>query len=603
MNPLRMEGDIFDAMMNASDLNSSIRSIRIGNQNSRRWFSNNRLEILPDIYSDDIRLQTFIQLVIKRCKELGNSETQNGVFVGPPKLDDIDKLNCDAGSIRLPLHYGRNRRTVKLDDRDRKLLHAVVRLATRDYDGNVAGIISKDSNSGFPYFSTNDEFKHKHLGMFSENLDLFRELFLKRDRENLLKYLGLVNVSTTQIRRQHDKFVDGRVKYREIIDFEQSFFKEGTPLDKDIVAQISMNGSRATCRTRVVCAMPGLLNNAMSAIFEGYKSPFFKTFARTLKHRGIPDIVKKCSAFKYFVGVDIASFDSNAPENIITEIIDVLPVNDLCKEVIYDLLYNPWYLSDFNGKAVITESFRNKTYSTFKGMPSGIFFTTWINCVQVIFYKLVEYRRFIPNIDDKIIEFLNHQLDVGSLLMSDDGIDFYNKKEYYDEIMKFGFENKYIDFELEDGISFLGVCLFRDSNDEIRGCNKLTSYFEKLYLPENGIYTRYRPLPIRGMRERRQIYSNHPEFLSIREIEEQCFYEAFKVRLGVMEDEWYKSELELYKNMANLPNLSPVDVEVLASPSKIHYKYSTDEVSSEVLEFICRRVDMSVCDKLREAFI
>lgn len=603
VNPLRQKGDINDAISNASNLNIAIKNKRLGTQNSRRWFERNRIEVLPTIYSDDIRLQQFISSVIKRCEDLGVSHSSNGVYDGPPLLDDISKLNCDAGSIRLPLHYGRKRRNVPLDARDRSLLEKVVRLATREYDGNIAGIIAKGSNSGFPLFTTDDEIKHRHLAMFSENLDLFAELFKRRDRKKMLEYLGLVNVSTTQIRRQHDKFINGRPKYREVIDFKESFFGDAKPLSQEEVERISFVNGRATCRTRVVCAMPGLLNNAMSAIFEGFKDPFFKRFAKTLKHRGINDIVEKCNSFKYFIGVDIASFDSNAPENIILEIIEFLPVSDLCKEVIRDLLYNPWYLSDFNGRGVITQDFEDRKYTTFKGMPSGIFFTTWINCVQVIFYKLVEYRRFIKDIDSKVEEFVDHKLPIGSLIMSDDGIDFFGEKLWYEDILRHGFENKYIEFEIEEAVSFLGVALYRENN-KLRGCNKLTSYFEKLYLPENGVYTAYRPLPIKGMRERRNIYNNHPLFLEIREIEEKSFYEAFKTRLGIMEDEWFKDELKRSPNLGFQHEvLSPIESEILLSPNKIHYKYSRDEVRPELLDIICRRIDLRIVDKLRTIFL
>lgn len=603
MNPLRQLGDINTSILNAQALNAAIRDKRLGNQNSRKWFSKNRIEVLPQIYSDDIRLQQFIGNVIKECELLGQSNIENGIFNGAPLLDDISKLNCDAGSLRLPLHYGRKRRKVPLDSRDDKLLQKVVALATRRYDPTIAGIIAKESNSGFPYFTTDDHIKHKHIAMFSENLDLFAELFKRRDRKKLLSYLGVLNVSTTQIRRQHDKFVDGRPKYREIVDFEESFFGEAKPLEREVVDRISFVGGRATCRTRVVCAMPGLLNNAMSAVFEGFKDPFFKRFQKTLKHRGVDDIVAKCREFDYFIGVDISSFDSNAPENVITRIIELLPVNDLCKEVILDLLYNPWYLSDFNGRAVITQSFEDKDYCTFKGMPSGIFFTTWINCVQVIFYKLVEYRRFIKDIDNRIEEFLDHNLEIGSLIMSDDGIDYFKDKIIYEDIIRHGFDNKYVEFEIEDAVSFLGVALYRDKG-ELKGCNKLTSYFEKLYLPENGVYTNYRPLPIKGMKERRMIYANHPLFSHIREIEEKCFYEAFKVRLSMMETEWLNDEMRRSSlSVDQFNDLTPIEAEVLISPSKLHYKYANEDVRPELRDLICRRIDIEVVDRLRKIFL
>lgn len=603
MNPLRQKGDINQSISNAQLLNRVIRDKRIGNQNTRRWFAQNRIEVLPKIFSDDIRLSEFISKVITRCQELGVSSTKNGIYQGPPLLDDISKLNCDAGSLRLPLHYGRKRRNVQMSSRDEELLKKVVQIATSKYDELVAGIIARDSNSGFPYFSTDDQLKHKHLAMFSENLDLFQDLFAKRDRKKLLDYLGVLNVSTTQIRRQHDKFVDGKPKYREIIDFEQSFFGDGKPIDRDLVERLSYVGGRATCRTRVVCAMPGLLNNAMSAIFEGFKDPFFKRYAKTLKHRGVDDIVEKCRDFNYFIGVDISAFDSNAPENVILKIIEFLPVSDLCKEVILDLLYNPWYLSDFNGKAVITQSFEDKEYTTFKGMPSGIFFTTWINCVQVIFYKLVEYRRFIKDIDNKVDEFLDHQLEIGSLIMSDDGIDYFKDRSIFEEIIKHGFENKYVEFEVEEAVSFLGVALYKE-NDVLKGCNKLTSYFEKLYLPENGVYTRYRPLPIKGMKERRIIYANHPLFEQIREIEEKCFYESFKARLAILEKEWLQDEIANRESVVGQFNdLTPIEAEVLVSPNKLHYKYNPDDVRPELRELVCRRIDLDVVNKLREKFL
>lgn len=595
----------------ANNLCRRVRELSDGRRLNRRFVKEHKLQILPGLYANDMNYHSFMDNLIRllRGKEKPN-RIKNGLYLHAPYITNVDKLKTDPASIRVPLHFGRNRFKVALSDEESKLLKKVVDILTRSATSNP-GRITRDSSSGFPLFTNNLEVKKNHLRFVTNNLDVFMEHFKRRDRDRMLQEFKVLNVADTQIRKQHDSWKDGRPKFRDIIPFDVAFYGDGKNLTQDEICSISMERGLATCRTRVVCAMPGVINNLLTGVFEGFKKYMFSEYEETFTHRGGDDIVMKLNKYKYFIGVDIASFDSNAPENIIVDIINYLPLTDECKDLILDLLYCPWYCSDADGfgTKMISQNPFDVEYKTFKGMPSGIFFTTFINCVQVLFYKLVEYSRFrsrgLDYSEEDIIDILKHRADIGFLIMSDDGIDCFLDERVFNDVITKGFVNKFVDFEKEDEISFGGFQIFESDGNGLKYCHNILSYFEHLYLPEKGIDSFYRRRPIEGMLLRREVYADHPNFADYIAIESEAYYMTFKTSLASELQRWksFDERNNIFENLPNLTGLSSKEKELLANPNKIHYKISEDEVRPEVLEVISSAIDSDVAEILRERFI
>lgn len=593
----------------AKTLARRIRELSDGKRLNRRFVPEYKLQILPGLFSSDIHYKMFMDNLIRRLREKEQpNEVENGLFKNIPNVTNVDKLRTDPASIRVPLHFGRNRFTVPLSLEEDKLLKQVVNILTRSFKDNP-GRITRDSSSGFPLFTNNLEVKQKHLEFIVENLDVFMDTFKRRQRDKMLSEFKVINVADTQIRKQHDSWKQGKPKFRDIIPFDVAFFGDGRNLTKDEIESLSITGGVATCRTRVVCAMPGVINNLLTGVFEGFKKYMFSEYEETFTHRGGENIVAKLKNFKNFVGVDITAFDSNAPENVIVRIIELLPLTDECKDLIFDLLYCPWYCSDADGfgTKMISQNPFDNDYRTFKGMPSGIFFTTFINCVQVFFYKLVEYSRFrtagLSFSDEEIIEILKHRADIGFLIMSDDGIDCFKTDAVFNEIIQKGFVNRFVDFEREEEISFGGFQFYKKENG-IGFCHNILSYFEHLYLPEKGLNSFYRRRPIEGMLLRREIYADHPLFNDYLKIEADAYYETFRSNLTDDIMRWKAfDQRDNGRFLFEIEHLTNKEKELIASPNKIHYKIEEEEVRPEVLEIISASIDVRLVNILRGRFI
>lgn len=593
----------------AKDLARRVRDLSNGRRLNRRFVPEYKLQILPGLYSTDTHYRMFITNLVRRLREKEKpNEVEFGLFKNIPNINNVEKLQTDPASIRVPLHFGRNRFKVPLTSDEDRLLRKVVSILTRSSKDNP-GRITRDSSSGFPLFSNSLEVKQRHLEFIVQNLDVFMDTFKRRRRDKMLNEFKVINVADTQIRKQHDSWKEGKPKFRDIIPFDLAFFGEGRNLTRKEIEELSFNNGLATCRTRVVCAMPGVINNLLTGVFEGFKKYMFSEYEETFTHRGGNAIVNKLKSFSSFVGVDITAFDSNAPENVIVRIIEFLPLTDECKDLIFDLLYCPWYCSDADGfgTKMISQNPFDTNYKTFKGMPSGIFFTTFINCVQVFFYKLVEYSRFrakgLDYSEDEIVEILKHRADIGFLIMSDDGIDCFKNDRVFNEIVQKGFKNRFVEFEQEREISFGGFQFYR-KQDGIGFCHNILSYFEHLYLPEKGLDSFYRKRPIEGMMLRREVYADHPQFNEYLKIESEAYFETFKSSLADDVMRWRVFDKRDNGDfLFELEDLSDKEKELIASPNKIHYKIEEEEIRPEVLELISASIDVQLIEILRRRFI
>lgn len=581
-------------------------AILLAPRNSRRTMcrafnSKDSMQILPGIYSISVEYKTFMKELFREL-EINFKPSKvlpNGAFDNVPMGCNMSILRTFPGTVRLPLDYSLPSEDITPDPKLLRIIDIVMDLVNENYDYSARGIITKDSSSGYPYYSDSLEFKKSHAKLICDNIQLFDDLWLSGKKRELFDKLGVGAICGTQIRLQADIWKDGRPKDRTPTTFESAYC--GLPNDTRSYKD-RYDEHFATCRTRVVKAMPASINNIFSTLFEGFKSGFFKRFSKTFKHRGPEDFLTKVRNFGFFIGVDISAYDRTVPKSVMFACIDRFKISDDAKEIIKDYLLAPQYATGYNYQftQLMSESMFNPKFNTWKGMPSGVFFTTLMNCIVVLVCKLYEYSRFDGDIISKaaITDILDHcHPKLGFLIMGDDGVDCYNDSHIYNDIIKNGFRNDYIKFAIENGISFLGDMIY-SVEGEIRSAKDIVKYFANLYIPEHECYSKFRKLPMQGMILRRDVFSSNPLFEEARRIERDLFRRCFGVDQSQFEVIHLRDE-EARKVKLGLNTLNESDGLVLDDPSKLHYLIDEKDVSREVLDSIVGRMP----DDLHEVVI
>lgn len=582
----------------------------IGKAKRRLLRDDRSFEIFPGIHRDSIEYKSFLRALYERASgHFTGSIDYDGLFKGYPALPhEASHLRYMPGVGRPHLNFGRERNSIGISADLNDHVKLVVNVLLGQHTGKI-GRITRHSMSGFPFFSNDHKFKLRHLDLLSQNLSLFTELYKKRDMENLLNKLGVSFVSNTQIRLQTDRFIDEMPKDRPVTTFRSAYFGE----EEFVKDERMFDNFFGRCRTRVVCAMPGLINNMMSCVFEGFKDYMFSTYEKTFRHKGITDVQEKIDRYKHVIGSDIVSFDNKAPEDLINLIIDYMPLSDLGRQIVKDLLYGPYFCGDGSGvqDAHISEDWRNKEYSTWKGMPSGIFFTTVINCIQVVVIKTWEFSRFYPELktENGLHRWLKHELNIASLIMSDDNQDLFNDDAIYDYYLnQEGYQNMLIPVEVEKGVSFLGIRSYRDEDNVIRYCQSPVTYLVNQYIPEKKARSFYRPYPVLGLQLREAIFQTIPGFNNLKEIENQLWHDI----LGISREQYIaihaKEELSILERESaelhdKMLNLTDVEREVLVDPTKLHYKFSEEDVSPIVIGMIAERIPQDIFDRFSSVLL
>lgn len=480
----------------------------------RKFLSNDFFEVLPGVIAFDVKLRTaLVELSERVAKAFPKSEIGDDGWGRGPIVSDFSELKTLPGSVRVPLSFDFKDDKIKLSPYEKKRAQEVVNAFTEYYFASP-GLIAKDSSSGAPLFTQDQRVKQMHLSLLSKNMPYLYSLIGNERNfqpEQALNDLKICFVSTTQIRTQCDVWKDGKVKDRPFLGFDAAFLSQSflrKPVD------MLKNGLLALKRTRKVVAKPGGMNNLLSQLFEGFKNAMYKLFPLTFKHRTPEEVIEKISKYRFVANIDISKFDANQSQSVYMEILDMLPLDEETKFIIRQMVLSPIFISDGDGKgtAWISERWDNKEYSTWCGQPSGIFFTTFWNNLLATFYTIMEYDEFLK--DFSVKDILNHKAPIAFLISGDNAIHMSNIVNVAQRV----FENKFVEFGLQEGVNFLGVIYYKEA-DTIKYAHNLSTFFTKTFIPEKEFTdSKFRPFPGLGLLMREQVHSILPNFEEAKKI-------------------------------------------------------------------------------------
>lgn len=554
------------------------------------------LEVYPGIYTHSALYARFLhQLHDELRSAFKPSIINNGLFVGPPVSGDFSKLLTLGGSIR-PLTYSPAR--VYTDDKsDDRVLTMVGRLSRLVYNNDRRinnPVVSNMSSSGAPLFVNDSRSKIEHLAVIANNIKKFDALWRDRDLETLAQKLGIIFLSTAQIRRQADKWKDGAPKKRRYVSYLGAYGMEDTRDFNNDELLIDVNGVKlGTSRTRVVNAYSGVINNFLTVLIAPIRDTAEHTYEFTFKHRTQEEKLKKIKKFKFSLGLDATQYDASVKYDIMDTWLQGLPIKNDIKELAKLFARSPFYSSEV--QLCDGDIFDADTFKYWRGLPSGIAFTSVLGKVNMVSHVLTSLEVSLGRelLDDEIVSILQGKSDFGILNMSDDTILLGSET-----LVKKVFANlkKLMDVEEEEGTAFLGDLFYINSYNDLRAAHNLESYVVNWYVPERSIGSRFRPYPMYGAVDRRKIFSDHPYFHECDSIVKDVFKTYFS-------DD--RDLLELRHMIA--PSFSGTvgsyaDIEVLTNYEKLFYKYNYGDVSKQVAELFESRVPDEVKNIIQDMY-
>jgi hypothetical protein len=175
--------------------------------------------------------------------------------------------------------------------------------------------------------------------------------------------------------------------------------------------------------------------------------------------------------------------------------------------------------------------------------------------------------------------------------------------KHYGPILRKAFEDKsdsvrqYADLSAEDGVAFLGNVFWVDEAGKI-GVPKPNpiTYVSNLHAPEHSVNSNARPFWALGRLEALKHYSKAGNIIT--EINERSD-EMWKRKLPN-----FKTPIQVAKHVIQISppppfvtELSSADCEVLLNPSKLHYKFTVNDISPEVAAMFTSNIEASFINK------
>lgn len=577
-----------------------------------RGMTNRGVEVFPGIKSDD---PLFLLFTTKLAEQLNSKFEKkvldDGFFDSKAISSNFFELNTVAGYYMDPATYTVIGNTGLRDEmglsrgfkskRHEDIFSELIKLRYASHNGERAKI-SKISNSGFPRFSKSVPYKVEHLNYIVAKREIIKDKFMKHDFNSLCDNFGMVFGKNSVYRGQADSVSkEGErllSKKREVNDLEYALSsgKSGKRFvaDKSVIVNGNLLNGKFGMRKRTANGMAIPVNLWCSSFFEGYRNYADNTYGMTFKHKTRSSIEDKIGKHKFVFAMDVTQYDQSVPEWLFDKWLSLLPGNDFFKSYVDTLSKCPMYYGGVGqkGEPIWTGDPLNHEYhDQWTGLVSGIFYTsaagkdffTWaVLCMIDDFYHDV-----LGNVD-AILKWEDQRYSISNMgddtLLHTSDVDFFNYLNLLEETSSYGL-SPYFKVDREDGLRFVGNVGYRDDSNNIKLCGDIASYFKNMLVPERGLDSKHREFGVYGLVERRNVFMDNPSFNEADEI----FMKLFRAVFGI-------NYMQLLGDNMVMPSMilsgvtKQADLEVLLDPSKLHYKYDTSDISSEIVGMIEEKV-------------
>jgi hypothetical protein len=478
--------------------------------------------------------------------------------------------------------------------------------------------IARDSSTCFGYFTRDMDTKLHLLKNTVANFDDISECLFTGNFVELWDKYRWLNCYYLGYRAQPDKVSVKNGKFiskdRWINDavYAATEGRKGEHwiADKSVYIHGHKIDGHFAARRRVVYGISGCVNYFLNGIMSGHREHYLKRYAFTWKHTTREAILAKLNTFKYWFGSDVTSYDTT----IAQWMFDFLNRERYryWDERIVELVrlcYNaPYFMPDpvpggGSGPLWMGNPLQPSTYHLKMGLPSGV-------PMNPDDGKLFRTAAELCMLDDYFGDVLEFGIDrilqgqhplYGFLNMGDDNLAGTNDKHYYETQMRRmeAGENisPYFKIEKEKVVTFLGNVVYRNHYDELCLSPNLVSFLVNKFVPEastTSMRRKYWPI---GFAEAPIFYSAAPAFSAVWSALVETFKEIFHI------------DFEGYIAAANEEigspdsHLTSIDRMVLDDPLKMNYRFTEDDVSSEILDLVVTKVPADFSERYLSRFI
>lgn len=515
----------------------------------------------------------------------------------------------------------------------KNVLKAIVRLFFSDLEP-VSLRLRKGSSSVAPFF---EKAMHKKMDIvrFSlNNAERAAILIGKGDHVNAWKNFQIGGVVRWLHRRQSSdaiSFDDGSwtFKPRKVNDLEYAI--SGGERGSEIVASKALNDvdfsvpdGFARERNREVAGVPLGINSIGMPIAQAVRKRIYSLYSYSYHHTTREEMANDLRKWDFTIAADVASHDVYWPPFVLEAIADEL----------LEMGYSGWWVDLFRMTAhlpyfvtgiaknvpnVMIGDWRNP--SSNRGLMSGDSFTdikgtilmTWVYLILQIEHTAPQYEQRCQTVESSLS--LTHQYLQGALPIllkdkSDDALLGWKSSilkpaaiKLQERMKKGESVSPYMIVGYEHGGAFLGNILLYPTNkqqSELILTGNIQSMLINQFSPEHGVDAKRRdranvkrPFPGLAWETIPTVYGSCDLFSNVSEAIEREWFDSFgfsyrKYREDMLEQD--KRKLRQYTKevsaLSGLRDLSLIDQEVLATPEKLMYKYTPDDVSSSVDEFL-----------------
>lgn len=568
----------------------------------KRSFCDKSVEVYPGIYSDSDKYKNFLREVT----EFSTPEPCRDRYPMGPYAEDLRKARCIPGTTVLPLSYVQ-KTVYAVKEKNERMKYFLRKISKIAFSGRnrTYGRISKDSSLGFPYCTAEEDLKKKLLMRMLTRIDRVEQLVMKDDFEGLYRDFEILFLSSTQVRRQPDKFG----KRRDIHLFESTIENPVEIKDERPVEEFE------PMRTRVVYAFSWCVNILCTVFGDGLRSFMDEYLAPTFKHKGKDDICDKVNKmYKRFKDFDLKSldysrYDTTMKKEHIEIIIDSMPIPDFIKKMSKWMLVSPHYSSDDGRGFPLLDGnpLKSSDFVWFRGNPSGWWATSCVGkltnmafvltCIEssslFLFYNYSEQE-----VDNHIYLFLVHRhpkILIACCNMSDDML-MGGSRTQLSRLINAMINMGIFVVEVEDDVKFLGWIIFYVADgDYFSACLSLQSYLVGEVTPEKSISDSFfRPYWAIGMisREAVDVYGSNPYLLEFKE---------YKNRVALKHFGWtIDSMLSKYRKDPS-GGIDAISSDIIADPSRLLWKYNNQDL--EKYEHLISQFSSAILPEVVEPYI
>lgn len=455
--------------------------------------------------------------------------------------------------------------------------------------------VPKHSTFGVPMIWCHEaDYKRAFAIWVYSQIDDVLRLAGAEDWESLAREYGMVFCFVLNRRGQ----VDEPGKVRKVADLEYALTGGASgsfePTDKSVVIDGVAYDDFSATRERIVQGAAWAINCILQPMSTGCMYALFENYPTVFHHTNPQDIADQAFEDGDLTASDVSQYDASMREFLIRRAFSRARAfwRDDLVGVSETLMFSPYFtrpldLSEKGKGRFVGDPMNPTAKPVVAGNRSGHAFTSLFAKTMKVFDSLCVIDDLYGDVVGNVHYYLK---DRGRIKLRNNGDDecAIGSPEAISAYREVRYDGKHGYFEItpELGQGFSGSLM--RWKGEARAFQKLHTPFEKFICPERSIGGRFRRNWPIGLYTRFRAIEDHPVGHYAAEIHNRLWHDICRPVYG----DFNELLLRAYEQIPfeYTDGWTAIEREVLDDPDKLYYKYQDSDVSEEVLNAVCMRI-------------